>query len=80
MERKISKIGTENLNDFLLETIDVQISLLHHHFDICKIVINSNLSQEVNNLAVKRYSHDKPKKGRFSRWGHESPSIVQIDT
>ena len=54
MESKISKIGTENLNDFLLETIDVQISLLQQHFDICKIVINSILGQEVDGLAGKR--------------------------
>jgi len=79
MERKISKIGTENLNDFLLETIDVQISLLQNHFDICKIVINSILGQEVDSLAGKRYSHDKPNEGQFSRWGH-NPSSVKIGT
>ena len=79
MESKISKIGTENLNDFLLETIDVQISLLQQHFDICKIVINSILGQEVDSLAGKRYSHDKPNEGRFSRWGY-NPSSVKIGT
>lgn len=79
MESKISKIGTENLNDFLLETIDVQISLLQQHFDICKIVINSILGQEVDSLAGKRYSHDKPNEGRYSRWGY-NPSSVKIGT
>ncbi len=79
MDSKISKIGTENLNDFLLETIDVQISLLQQHFDICKIVINTILGQEVDGLAGKRYSHDKPNEGRYSRWGY-NPSSVKIGT
>lgn len=75
MLNKVSKIGTENLNDFLLSSLEVQVSMMQQHLDICKIFVNTLLSSEVDSLAGAKYSHDKPLEGRYSRWGHNPGSV-----
>ncbi|CAN1491760.1 hypothetical protein MCERE19_00219 [Spirosomataceae bacterium] len=69
MLNKVIKIGTENLNDFLLSSLEVQASMMQQHLDICKIFANTLLSNEVDSLAGSKYSHEKPLEGRYSRWG-----------
>ena len=44
----------------------------------CSFVLGTR-GQEVDGLAGKRYSHDKPNEGRYSRWGY-NPSSVKIGT
>ena len=75
MLNKVSKIGTENLNDFLLSSLEVQVSMMQQHLDICKIFANTLLSNEVDSLAGSKYSHEKPLEGRYSRWGHNPGSV-----
>jgi transposase-like protein len=75
MLNKVSKIGTENLNDFLLSSLEVQVSMMQQHLDICKIFANTLLSNEVDSLAGSKYSHEKPLEGRYSRWGHNPESV-----
>lgn len=72
---KVSKIGTENLNDFLLSSLEVQVSMMQQHLDICKVFVNTLISIEVDKLAGERYSHENPSEGRFSRWGHNPGSV-----
>lgn len=79
MLNKVSKIGTENLNDFLVNSLEVQISMMHQHLDICKVFVNTLLSTEVNTLAGEKYSHEKPLEGRYSRWGY-NPGSVKVGT
>jgi hypothetical protein len=77
MLNKVSKIRIENLNDFLLSSLDVQVSLMQQHLDICKIFVNTLISNEVESLAGSKYSHDKPLSSRYSRWG-SNPGSVKI--
>ena len=72
---KVSKIGTENLNDFFLSSLEVQVSMMQQHLDICKVFVNTLISIEVDKLAGERYSHENPSEGRFSRWGHNPGSV-----
>lgn len=51
MSIKVSKIGTETLNDFMVSSLEIQISLMQQHLDICKIFANTLISKEVDSLA-----------------------------
>ena len=75
------KQGTEksrNKLDWLLQQgIDMKIDLIQNHLSICEILLNEMFEEEVIQKAGKRYSHNKPHDGRFSRWGF-NPGSVKI--
>jgi hypothetical protein len=68
MLNKVSKIGTENLNDFLLSSLEVQVSMMQQHRHLI-FFANTLLSNEVDSFAGSKYLHEKPLEGRYSRWG-----------
>ncbi len=72
---KVSKVNTENLNDFLISSIDIQMAMMESYHDICKVFVNTILEQEVSTLTGEKYCHQKPSEGKFSRWGFNPGSF-----
>lgn len=70
-------VSTENLRWLLNQPADVKIAMLESHLDICRLLVNEVLEEEVTALCGARYSHEKPHEGRYSRWGY-NPGSVRI--
>lgn len=70
-------VSTENLRWLLKQPADVKIAMLESHLDICRLLVNEVLEEEVTALCGARYSHEKPHEGRYSRWGY-NPGSVRI--
>lgn len=70
-------INKENLRWLLEQPADVKIAMLESHLDICRLLINEILEEEVASLCGPKYSHEKPHHGRYSRWGY-NPGSVRI--
>lgn len=70
-------MSKENLRWLLQQPADVKIAMLESHLDICRLLINEVLEEEVAALCGARYSHEKPHQGRYSRWGY-NPGSVRI--
>lgn len=75
------KQGTEKsrnkLEWLMQQDIDLKIGLIQNHLSICQILLNEVFEEEVIQKAGKRYSHNKPNNGRYSRWGF-NPGSVKI--
>ena len=75
MSIKVSKVSREKMDWLLAQPVNVQLSIVQQHLDICKLVINSLLDVNVEQLCGKRYTRDKPEEGRYSRWGFNPGSV-----
>ena len=73
--KKVNKITREKLDWLLSLRIDMKLELLQNHIEMSRILINEILEMEVSTLSGKRYSHNKPNEGRYSRWGYNLGSI-----
>ena len=71
------EINQENLRWLLTQPADVKIAMLESHLDLCRLLVNEILEEEVTTLCGAKYSHEKPHNGRYSRWG-TNPGSVQI--
>lgn len=71
------EINKENLRWLLGQSAEVKISMLESHLDICRLLVNEVLEEEVTALCGAKYSHEKPHDGRYSRWGY-NPGSVRI--
>jgi transposase-like protein len=71
------EINKENLRWLLEQSAEVKISMLESHLDICRLLVNEVLEEEVTALCGAKYSHEKPHDGRYSRWGY-NPGSVRI--
>lgn len=72
---KDSKINRQKVDWLLHQPIDVQLSIMQQHLNICKLVINSLLQASTEDLSGKRYCRRKPYEGRYSRWGYNPGSV-----
>ena len=71
------EINQENLRWLLTQPADVKIAMLESHLDLCRLLVNEILEEEVTSLCGAKYAHEKPHNGRYSRWG-TNPGSVQI--
>lgn len=71
------EINRENLRWLLTQPAEVKLAMLESHLDICRLLVNEVLEEEVTALCGARYSHEKPHEGRYSRWGY-NPGSVRI--
>lgn len=69
MENKSKEIKRKKVDWLLSQPIETQLELISHHMEICRLMINSIIEQEVSDDTGQRYSHDKPHNKRFCRWG-----------
>lgn len=51
--------------------------MLRNHFELCRMLINEILDDEVTSLAGERNKHDNPLSKRYNRWGF-NPGSVRI--
>lgn len=72
---KDSKVNREKVDWLLEQPLNVQVSIMQHHLDICKLVVNSLMQVNVENLAGERYCRVKPYNGRYRRWGYNPGSV-----
>lgn len=70
---KDNRINRENFDWLLSQPMNVQLEVMQHHLDVVKIVINSLLETEVENLAGRPYSRGND----YYRWG-VNPGSVQV--
>ena len=68
---KDSIIKRERMEWLMEQPINIQLELINNHLDMIKMVVNSLLEQEVENLAGMRYSRGNP----YRRWGVNPGSI-----
>lgn len=74
---KVAGIHQENLQWLLKQPAEKKIAMLENHLDICRLLINEILEEEVVGLCGERYSHQKPHNGRYQRYGY-NPGSVRI--
>lgn len=72
---KSSKISREKIGWMLTQPIETRVAMLGQHMEVCRLVINSILEEEVISFCGERYSHDKPFDGRYSRHGFNPGSV-----
>jgi putative transposase len=49
--------------------------MLRHHFELCRMLINEILDDEVTSPAGERYKHDRSLSNRYNRWGYIPGSV-----
>src|SRR3954469_17465590 len=74
---KSTIINREGVDWILEQPLEVQLSVVANHLDICKAVINSLLQTAVRQQAGPKYCRIKPQDSRYSRWGF-NPGSVRI--
>jgi putative transposase len=74
---KPPRLHQENLQWLLKQPAETKIAMLENHLDICRLLINEVLEEEVIALCGERYAHHKPHNGRFQRYGY-NPGSVRI--
>lgn len=72
---KSTKINREKVDWLLSQPIKTKVEMLSQHLEVCRLVVNSILEEEVVDRCGARYSHDKPYEGRYSRYGFNPGSI-----
>ena len=66
---KIREVNRETLEGFMKSGIDTKVSMFNQHLDLVKMMVNTMLDEEVNDLAGEKYCRNKPHEGQYSRWG-----------
>ena len=64
------------LCDVLGQGLDVKLHLLQHYAELARLLAREILDEEVTYLCGERYSHDKPRDGRYCRWGTNPGSVT----
>jgi len=72
---KNKKKEAENLDWYLNQSLETQISLFSNFLEVSKLLANQILEDDVRQKAGERYEREKPSEGRYSRWGSNPGSI-----
>lgn len=72
---KITEERRETLDGFMKSSMDTKVSIFNQHLELVKMMVNTMLDEEVNDLAGKRYCREKPHDGQYSRWGYNPGSV-----
>ena len=75
MSIKSSKVNRQKVEWLLNQPLNIKLSIVEQHLDLCKLVINSILDVSVEQLCGKHYSRAKPHEGRYDRWGYNPGSV-----
>jgi transposase-like protein len=77
MKVKTKPVNRKKISWLLQQEIHIQFEVLRHHFELCRMLINQILDDEVTSLAGERYKHDRSLSNRYNRWGY-NPGSVRI--
>src|SRR3954470_7642538 len=72
---KSTTINRQGVDWIMEQPLEVQLSIVANHLDICKAVINSLLQTAVQQQAGPRYCRIRPAEGNYSRWGFHPGSV-----
>lgn len=72
---KITEERRETLDGFMKSSMNTKVSIFNQHLELVKMMVNTMLDEEVNDLAGKRYCREKPHDGQYSRWGYNPGSV-----
>jgi len=72
---KSTTISRQGVEWILEQPLEVQLSIVANHLDICKAVINSLLQTATEQQTGPRYCRVKPHAGNYSRWGFNAGSV-----
>jgi putative transposase len=75
MKVKTKPVNRKKISWLLQQEIHIQFEMLRHHFELCRMLINEILNDEVTSLAGERYKHDNPLSKRYNRWGFNAGSV-----
>jgi len=75
MKVKTTHINRNKISWLLDQDLDVKLQALQQHLDISRMLINDVLEDEVIQYTGRRYKHDKPNNGQYSRWGFNRGSV-----
>ena len=75
MSIKPTKINRKKLDWLLEQPTDIKIHMLGHHMELCRLLINEMLDEEVQHYTGQPYQRDKPYEGRYQRWGFNPGSV-----
>jgi transposase-like protein len=75
MKVKTKPVNRKKISWLLQQEIHIQFEMLRHHIELCRMLVNEMLNDEVNVLAGERYKHNKPMCNRYSRWGFNPGSV-----
>src|SRR3954454_14619388 len=73
---KSTTISRQGVDWILEQPLQVQLSIVANHLDICKAVINSLLQTATEQQTGPRYCRVKPHAGNYSRWGFNPGSVT----
>lgn len=79
-EEPMAKIGLNNekikyLYQLVESDFETKLTVLKHYLEASYLLVNQILEDEVKSLAGERYSREKPRDGRYSRWGSNPGSV-----
>jgi putative transposase len=74
MKVKTKPVNRKKISWLLQQEIHIQFEMLRHHFELCRMLINQILDDEVTSLTGDRYKHDR---NHYNRWGY-NPGSVRI--
>lgn len=75
MSLQPTKISTEKLDWLMKQPAQVKMQMLGHHMELCRILVNELLEEEVLGYTGHRYQRQRPHNGRYHRWGHNPGSV-----
>ena len=72
MKVKTKPVNRKKISWLLQQEIHIQFEMLRHHFELCRMLINQILDDEVTSLTGERYKHDR---NHYNRWGYNPGSV-----
>jgi putative transposase len=72
---KSTTINRQGVDWIMEQPMEVQLSIVANHLDICKAVINSLLQTAVKERTGEKYCRIRPAAGCYSRWGFNAGSV-----
>ena len=70
-----TKISTQKLEWLMNQPVDVKIQMLGHHMELCRLLVNELLEEQLAGYTGRRYERQRPHNGRYQRWGHNPGSV-----
>ena len=69
----------EKLQELLAAPPEVKLHLMQHYAELVRLLAVEIMDEEVCQLAGRRYSREKPRGGRYYRWG-SNPGSIKVDS
>jgi len=75
MKNKIKEKRRAGIDWLMQQEMDVKMAMLEHYMEVCRMVSNSYMEQEVQQYTGERYERNVPHGGRYDRWGYNPGSV-----